>query len=92
MDEDNLTLEEQRLLKIVNMGISQVVIPALDDMEKEIRGDIKKLDQRVSNVENRLDQIDRKLDRVTATSFDNQYRLNNLEALPTIAHELKLKK
>lgn len=89
--DDNLTAEEQRLLKVVNLGIEQVVIPALDSLEKELKGEIKEVKDKLNRVENRLDQIDRKLDNVTAMSFEHKHQIETLKSLPTIAHELKLK-
>lgn len=56
MDDNDLTPEEQRLLKVVNMGIEQVVIPVLDSLERDIN--------------NRFDNLERKVDTFSAKVTD----------------------
>lgn len=48
------------------------------------------IDQKVDKTD--IDRIKRKLDRVLAKDLEQDHRLDRIESLPTIAHELKSKK
>lgn len=72
---------EKRFIRLFNQGFKEVVIPHVEDLKE----DIQKIDQRMSNVE-------RKLDVLSANSFKQQVRLADIESIPAIAHGLSLKK
>jgi len=85
MDDQNLTSDELRLLKIVNLGIEQVVIPAMDHLESELVGEIAKTN-------NKLDQVKRILDNNLAQTIDLRHRVQTIESLPVISSQLVSKK
>lgn len=39
-----------------------------------------------------IDRLERKLDRVLDTSIDHESRIKDIERIPVVAHELKVKK
>ncbi|MBI3486238.1 hypothetical protein HY025_04865 [Candidatus Daviesbacteria bacterium] len=74
--DDRLDSTEQRILTEIGTFVEDQILPAID--AKADKSDI--------------DRLERKLDHFAAQVTDHNQRLNDLESLPTIAHELKKKK
>lgn len=57
-----------------------------------VKAGLTEVKETVEKLEFRVDTIDRKIDRLLDDSLEHKSRLDDIEALPSIAHELKLKK
>lgn len=71
--------DEDKILDIVVQAIKDVVIPALDDLAT--KDGLNKIDIRLTHVENRLEQVDRKLDIMTAKVYTHDNQIKKLEQL-----------
>ncbi len=78
----------------INTALEPVVkkLDVLWDQTVKLTEDVDEVKVTVNKLEGRADQIDRKLDKVIDTQIDHGNRLEDIEQLPVIAHELKLKK
>ncbi len=82
MDE-KLAISEKKILNEIGDFIHQNLLPQLN--EKADRNDLEK-------ISGQMDRIERKLDNFSGQVTSNNQRLNDLESLPIIAHELRKKK
>ncbi|MBI2021816.1 hypothetical protein HYS93_02975 [Candidatus Daviesbacteria bacterium] len=74
--DDKLTSSEQRILTEIGKFVEDQLLPAIE--AKADKSDI--------------DRLERKIDTISAQEMDQNQRLNTIESLPTIAHQLKKKK
>lgn len=74
--DEKLAASEKRLNEDIGDFIDRSLLPQLE--EKADKSDI--------------DRIERKLDKVLAKKVEQDQRLTEIESLPTVAHELKIKK
>lgn len=75
---------KKEFILLFNQGFEEVVVPAIDDLRKEITQEFKGVKQRLSQVENRLEVLDRKVDNIVANRLDDQEKLRD--------HEKRLKR
>lgn len=79
---------EQRILGTVRSEIVK--------SEERVLGEIGKFvsDQLLPAIDEKadIDRLERKLDYYGARVSEHEYRLDTIESLPTVAHELKLKR
>ncbi|MDO8570331.1 MAG: hypothetical protein Q7R97_01990 [Candidatus Daviesbacteria bacterium] len=71
----------------------------IEESEKHVMSDIAQfINDRIAPMfeekadKSDIERIERKLDSNLAMNLDQKYRLEKIESLPTIAHELKIKK
>lgn len=67
-------------------------LDALWDQTVRLTEDMEEVKITVNKLDGRVDQMDRKLDRVIDTNIDYGNRLEDIAQIPVIAHELKLKR
>lgn len=76
---DDKTRKEFILL--FNQGFEEVVAPEIDDLRKQITRGFKDIKQRLFQVENRLEILDRKVDNIVAKQLDDQEKLRDHEKI-----------
>ena len=81
--DQRLEVSEKRIMKEIGDFINDAILPKIADMAD--KSDIARLE---SNIE----RIQRKLDRALDKNIEQDSRLDKLESLPTVVHELKVKK
>jgi DNA-binding protein HU-beta len=87
---DETTTEES--IALFNQGFESVVLPHIERIDKQLdrlETEMKRVEERLERVETRLEQLDRKVDRIAAKQLDQDRRLDAIEAVPAVAHELK---
>lgn len=67
-------------------------LDALWDQTVRLTEDTEEVKNTVNKLEGGVDRMDRKLDRVIDTNIDYGNRVEDIEQIPVIAHELKLKR
>lgn len=89
-----ITDSEERVISEMNSFVNNTLLPQLEEKadKADVKGLEKRLENRMDGIESRLDSIDRKLDRNLDKDLDQDQRLDKIEAVPTIAHQLKLKR
>lgn len=70
---------KKEFIALFNQGFEEVVAPAIDDLRGEITQEFKDVKQRLFQVENRLEVLDRKVDHISAKQFDDQKQLRDQE-------------
>lgn len=83
MDEQT----KKEFISLFVQGFQEVMIPALDDLEKEINQRFEQMEHRFEQmeyrfdvIETRLDVVERKLDRSLDEPIDHENRLKKLES------------
>lgn len=74
--DKKIDASEKRILGEMGRFVSDEILPQID----------KKADK------TDIDRVERKLDYFGARTMENTTRLDTIESLPTVAHELKLQK
>lgn len=77
---DDKTKED--FIELFNQGFEEVVLPEIEGLREEMNQHFGKLETRVEN-------IDRKLDRLSGQVAGHEQDLQKIKAIPAIAHELK---
>lgn len=67
-------------------------LDALWDQTVRLTVDMEEVKTAFGKLEGGIDQMDRKLDKVIDTNIDYGNTIKDIEQIPVIAHELKLKK
>ncbi len=62
------------------------------DQTSRLTVDMGNVKEDIDGLKNRVEQMDRKLDQVIDKNIDYGNRINNIEQIPIVAHELKLKR
>lgn len=77
MDDKTKGELKDMIINVFNQGFEELVLPALENLEKE-------LTKKIDNLSDRLDSIDRKLDRTLAKQYEQQTSITD--------HEKRIKK
>jgi predicted nucleic acid-binding Zn-ribbon protein len=103
MNDDELTAEDQRFIRLFNKGFEEVVVPRLEDIEEKVESLDKKvggmnarfseMEQRFEDLETKMDagfnRLEGKFDRLADKSQDHEQRISAIEKVPAVAHDLK---
>lgn len=81
VDKVNKDTEEEKFIRLFNLGFEQVVAPALDELEKEVK---REMNNRFDTVDTRFDNLERKVDRIAGKQLDHDNQFTN--------HEKRLKR
>ncbi len=75
--------QEERFIQLINQGIQEVVIPAMEDMENHFDTKIeslsKEINHRFDEVDKKLDRLENRDDRMADEQLDLRTRLRRVE-------------
>lgn len=77
----------KRIISEIGDFVNESIIPQFDRLEGKIDG----LEDRMDRMESRIDSMDRKLDKTLEKNIEQDQRLDKVESIPVIAHQLKAK-
>lgn len=88
---------KQDFIQLFNQGFEEVVQPQLEEIRREMatKGDINQIYGNIKQIREEmvtkddLEKLERKIDRLLDKSEDHHQRLEAIESLPIIAHQLK---
>ena len=78
---DDKTKDE--FIQLFNQGFEEIIQPELEEIRKELVSKADKSD---------IDRLERKMDRIIDKDIVQEKRLDRIESIPAIAHEVRLKK
>ncbi len=71
-----ISASEKRILVEIGTFVTDEILPAID--EKADKSDI--------------DRLERKIDQLADKNYEHDVRLKNIESIPAVAHQLRIKK
>ncbi len=74
-------------IKLFNQGFEEVVLPQLEELGRRLGS----VENELGTIQNRLDIIERKLDRNLDKEMEQDKRLDKIESVSVVAHELNPK-
>lgn len=72
--------QEERFIQLINQGIQEVVIPAMQTIDDDLRKDLKKeIKSLRSEMNERFDRLERSDDRMADEQVDLRARIRRVE-------------
>ena len=71
---------EEKFIRMFNLGFEQVMVPALQSLENELKLEIKGVRKEIEKVGPRIDSHDRRTDHLATQVGDYEKRIKKLES------------
>ena len=69
---------KQEFILLFNQGFEEIILPQLEEIREQMA------------TKSDIDRLERKIDHLVDKSDDHEKRLNAIETVPVVAHELRL--